>query len=140
MLHTGESAADNTAEGHVDHPLLRGCAVSSTRLRACNLAPEEHDDMTHLHDDMSRDCGRELRSQFLFLLLELIKLHFHQLVMFERIANSVHKRGTEPILADLEHRLKQLRFRLEGAEFGIGKFVGHRNEYGISSGGCLAKR
>jgi hypothetical protein len=86
--------------------------------------------MPDLHDDFRAHALRQLRPEFLLLLLELVELHLHEIVMRERGVHFLEEGRAESVLADLEHRLEQLGARLEGAEFTVGNVFGHARRLG----------
>lgn len=94
------------------------------------LPPKQHHHMPDLHDDFRAHALRQLRPEFLLLLLELVELHFHQVMMRERGVHFLEEGGAEAVLADFEHGLEQLGARLEGAEFTIGEFFRHARRLG----------
>lgn len=94
-------------------------------MRQSGLPAKEHDDVTDLHNDLSRDAIRKLGRQFLFLIFEVIEFHFHQFVMREGVVSGFEECRTQPVLADLQHRLEQLGAGLEIPKFAIGECFSH---------------
>ena len=101
-----------------------------SRRHLARLPPKQHHHMPDLHDDFRAHALRQLRPEFLLLLLELVELYFHEVVMRERGVHFLEEGGAESVLADFEHRLEELGARLERAEFTVGNVFGHAGRLG----------
>jgi len=63
----------------------------------------------------------ELWGQFLLLLLELVELHFDQLMMFRHFIEGGEESRTEALFADLERGLEPLGLGFEITDLGVGE-------------------
>ena len=63
----------------------------------------------------------QLWGEFLFLLLELVELHFDQLVMIQLKVQRGEELRAESFPADLQRGLEALSLGLESADLGVGE-------------------
>ena len=80
----------------------------------------EHDDISHLHDDMAGSSIGQDGGEFFFLVLEFDKFDLHQFVELEGLVEALKESRRESGLADLDDWFKQLGLAFQPAQFGIG--------------------
>ena len=71
----------------------------------------EHHHVTHAHDQMTCRSFRQLRREFLFLVLEFRELDFYQLMLRQSDVDRMDEGVTQSRFADLKHRLQMLGAR-----------------------------
>jgi hypothetical protein len=81
----------------------------------------ENGNVADTHDEVAGRFLGEERGECLFLLLELHKFHFDQVVAIEGIAQALDEGVAQAGLADFEGRFEQLRARLQFTEFSVGQ-------------------
>ena len=87
------------------------------------VRPIEHHHIANQGDQMASALFGELRSKFLLLLLELIELHFYELVMPQDLIKRGEELRAETFLADLERCLELLGLGFEFADLGVAQRV-----------------
>lgn len=65
----------------------------------------------------------ELRSEFLFLLFELVELHFNEFMMFQHSVKSGEELRAQALLADLESGFEPLGLGFEISDLRIGERI-----------------
>ena len=65
----------------------------------------------------------ELRSEFLFLLFELVELHFNEFMMFQHSVKSGEELRAQALLADLERGFEPLGLGFEISDLRIGERI-----------------
>ena len=79
----------------------------------------EHHHVTHAHDQMTGRSFRQLRREFLFLVLEFRELDFYQVILRQSDVDRMDEGVTQSRFADLKHRLQMLGGSFEFANLRV---------------------
>jgi hypothetical protein len=100
---------------------IRNLFLNLSRRHFRRFRAEQNNDVADPGDQMAAGFLGQLGSEHLLLLLEIIELHFDQLVMFQRLIQGGDKFWAQTVFADFQHRLEMLASGFEVTYLRIGE-------------------